>query len=62
MMGTLGVNNVNVQVQPASIDRDTDEVTVTVEVPLDANSYVPNQFFGGRTITRELTLRREGIR
>ena len=56
-----------------SVDTDTDdnqlrllgtsdEVTVTVEIPLDENSYVPNQFFGGRTVVRELTLRREGIR
>ena len=61
-MATLGVGNVAVTVQPAAIDRDSDEITVRIDVPLNENSYVPNQFFGGRSITRQLTLRREGVR
>jgi hypothetical protein len=61
-MSSLGVTNVSVAVTPASIDRETEEVTVRMEVPLDENSFVPNQFVAGRTIARELTLRREGIR
>jgi Flp pilus assembly protein TadG len=62
IMSSLGVTNVSVAVTPASIDRETEEVTVRMEVPLDENSFVPNQFVAGRTIARELTLRREGIR
>lgn len=62
IMATLGVSNVNVNVTPASINRDTDEITVEVSIPLDQNSYIPLGFTAGKTITRELTLRREGIR
>ncbi len=62
ILNSLGLNNVSVAVTPAVIDRDTDEVTVRVEVPLDENSFVTNQFVGGRTVVRELTLRREGTR
>jgi hypothetical protein len=62
ILGSLGVTNVNIDVIPSKIDRDTDEVTVRIVVPLDDNSFVPNQFFSGRSITRELTLRREGTR
>ena len=62
ILNSLGVTNVSIDVIPPTIDRDTDEVTVRVVVPLDDNSFVPNQFFSGRSIARELTLRREGIR
>jgi Flp pilus assembly protein TadG len=62
IMATLGVSNVDVNVSPGSIDRDTDEITVTVAIPLDANSYIPAGFTAGKTVTRVLTLRREGIR
>ena len=62
ILSSLGVTNVGIDVVPSKLDRDTEEVTVRITVPLDDNSFVPNQFFSGRSITRELTLRREGIR
>ncbi|MGB7329470.1 MAG: TadE/TadG family type IV pilus assembly protein [Rubripirellula sp.] len=62
VMNSLGVNNVALTVTPATIDRNTDEVTVQLDIPLDSNSFVPNQFVAGRSIIRELTLRREGSR
>ncbi len=62
IMNSLGVTNVAVTVTPATIRRDTPEVTVRLQVPLDENSFVPNQFVAGRSIVRELTLRRESIR
>lgn len=62
VMSTVGVGSFTLNVQPGQIDRDTDEVTVTIDIPLDANSYVPNQFFTGRNIQSELSLRREGVR
>ncbi len=62
IMSSLGVNNVRIDVDPSKIERDTDEVRVRIEVPLDDNSFVPNQFVAGKSIIRELTLRREGIR
>ncbi len=60
VLSTLGVTSANVAVTPTSINRDTEDVTVRVEVPLDENSFVPNQFVAGRSIVRELTMRREG--
>ena len=62
ILNSLALTNVGVNVTPAVIDKDTDEVTVRVTVPLDDNAWVPNQFVAGRTIDRQLTLRREGIR
>lgn len=62
IMNSLGVTKVKVKVTPGKIERDTAEVTVRMEVPLDENSFVPNQFVAGRSIIRELTLRRESIR
>lgn len=59
IMASLGVTNVNVTVTPSKIEQDTPDVTVRMEVPLDTNSFVPNQFVAGRSIVRELTLQRE---
>jgi len=62
VLSSLGLNNVNISVVPPLIDQDTEEITVRVDVPLDDNSFVPNQFVAGRNIVRQLTLRREGTR
>tara|TARA_R110002049_G_scaffold4601_6_gene32849 strand:+ start:23753 stop:24277 length:525 start_codon:yes stop_codon:yes gene_type:complete len=62
VLNTLGLTNVNIAVTPAVIRRDTNEVTISVQVPLDGNSFVPNQFFGGKSVQRQLTMQREGAR
>lgn len=62
ILNSLGLTNVSITVLPPVIDKDTDEVTVRVDVPLDDNSFVTNQFVAGRNVTRQLTMRREGIR
>lgn len=62
ILNSLGLTNVDMTIVPPAIDRETDEVTVTVNVPLDGNSFVPNQFVAGRSISRQLTMRREGTR
>lgn len=62
IMSTIGATNLGLTIVPASINSDTEQVTVRIDVPLDQNSFVPNKFFAGRSIVRELTLRREGIR
>ncbi|EMI21481.1 TadE-like protein [Rhodopirellula maiorica SM1] len=61
ILNSLGLNNVRVQVTPNSIRRDTREVTVRVEVPMEGNSFVPVKYVQGE-ITRELTMRREGMK
>jgi Flp pilus assembly protein TadG len=62
ILSTLGLTNTDIVITPAVIDRDTPEVTVRIQIPLDENSFVPPQFFGGHTVRRELTLQREGNR
>lgn len=59
ILNSLGLNHASITVTPQTINSRTDEVTVRVVVPLDDNSFVPNQFVAGGTIARELTLLRE---
>ncbi|WP_236624603.1 TadE/TadG family type IV pilus assembly protein [Rhodopirellula sp. SWK7] len=60
VLSTIGLQNFTLNVTPAVIDDDTDDVTVRLTVPLDVNTFVPAQFFVGKEIQRELTMRREG--
>lgn len=59
ILNTLGLNDATVTVNPATIDNRTPEITVSVDVSLDANSLVPPQFTGGSVISRTLTMKRE---
>ena len=58
----IGVVGASIEVLPNRIDSSTPQVTVRITVPVDRNSYVPPQFFAGRSLVRELTLSREGVR
>lgn len=60
LLNAVGIHNHAVRVTPEPITPQTDAVTVLVRVPMEGNSFVPYQFFGGKVIERELTLRREG--
>jgi len=60
VLSAVGVVVPTITVTPSRIDRATPMVSVRISVPINANSYVPPQYFAGRSITRELTLRREG--
>ncbi len=62
ILQSISVTKAKINVRPGKIDRETGEVSVRIEVPLDENALVPNQFVTGRSITRELTLQREGNR
>ena len=62
IMTTLGITHFNIRVNPLQIHSSTSSVTVRIEVPLNENSFVPNQFVAGKSIVRELTLTREGSR
>jgi Flp pilus assembly protein TadG len=48
-----------IDVAPAVINSDTDEVTVTVTVPIDSNSWVVPLFFEGRSVSGSMTMNRE---
>jgi len=62
VMNTLGIRDFRIQVKPSQITPKTRSVTVRIEVPLNENSFVPNQFVAGKAVIRELTLTREGSR
>ena len=62
ILSSLGLSTFEVNVKPGKIESDTEQVTVQVKVPLDGNSFVPNQFVNGKKIKRELTMYREGVR
>lgn len=51
--------NPQITVVPAVITNTTPEVTVTINVPLDDNSWVTPLFLSGRTIQSSYTLARE---
>src|SRR6056297_620277 len=62
ILRSVGVDDVRVTVTPATIARDTENITVAIRIPLDSNSLVPTNFFRGKVIGRSLTMRREGNR
>ncbi len=60
ILSTIGLNVFNIQIRPGTIRDETEEITVAITVPLDANTFVPAQYFLGKQTRRELTMRREG--
>jgi len=59
MISAIGVTGARIRVNPRTIQQDTPEVTVTVEVPLDRNSFIGPRYFLGDTLTKSCTLSRE---
>jgi Flp pilus assembly protein TadG len=59
ILNVIGTRNAIVSVEPDTIATDTEEITVTVQVPLDDNSFIAPQFFLGKTLSKSCTLSRE---
>jgi Flp pilus assembly protein TadG len=59
MLGAIGVRGAQIDVEPNPIQPDTPEITVTISVPLDNNSFIKPQYFLGKTLTKTCTLTRE---
>lgn len=59
VLNSISALDADVVVVPSVIESDTPEVTVTIDVPIDSNCWVPPLFFAGRTVTGSMTLRRE---
>jgi len=59
MMDVIGTRSAVISVEPDTIATDTKEITVTVQVPLNANSFIAPHFFLGKTLTKACTLSRE---
>ena len=60
ILSSIALNNATINIQPTVINRDTEDVTVTITVPYDQNSFVPHQFVGGDYVG-QLTMVREGV-
>ena len=60
MLDLVGVPSATVTVQPDPFLDTTDEVTVTVQIPMTAaNGYMTPGFFLGKTLTASITVQRE---
>jgi Flp pilus assembly protein TadG len=59
MLAAIGVRGAQIDVEPNAIQADTPEVTVTISVPLDNNSFIAPRYFLGKTLTKTCTLTRE---
>jgi Flp pilus assembly protein TadG len=59
VLNSIAASAATIDVAPTVITKDTPEVTVTVSVPVDNNSWVMPLFFEGRNISSSMTLKRE---
>lgn len=59
IMAIVGVRNLTVNVSPAVIDEDTQEVTVDVAIPYSENAFFTPWFMGDVTIRSTCTLNSE---
>src|SRR5262249_7794819 len=60
VLTTFGITGATISVSPSSITSLTTAVTVTVQVPMDKNSWVAAVFTSGQKITRGCTLTSQG--
>ncbi|MCA9187412.1 MAG: pilus assembly protein [Pirellulaceae bacterium] len=61
-LATIGTQGATVIVDPDPIEDVTEEVSVTVNVPMDQNTWVVPIFTGGATVSATSTLRCERYR
>ena len=59
VLNSVFASNATISVTPSVITKDTTEVTVTVTVPVNSNSWVIPCFFANKTISSAMTLKRE---
>lgn len=59
ILNTISANNAQIDVNPAVINDDTSEVTVSISVPMNSNSWVVPLFFDNKVVFGSMTLRRE---
>jgi Flp pilus assembly protein TadG len=59
VLNSISARVATVNVTPSVIQPDTEEVTVSIDVPINQNSWVVPFFFEGMTVSTEMTMRRE---
>lgn len=62
LLNVVGARGANVTISPNRITRNTEAVTVSIDIPLDRNGWVVPRFTRGRTLTSTSTLRTERVR
>lgn len=62
ILGFSLIRVADVRVQPSPIRFDSRTITVSVDVPLDRNTFSPAKFFRGKSIERSIQMRREADR
>ena len=61
ILNSVSINSAEIDVNPSNITTDTPEVTVSIAVPVNSNSWVVPFFFKDKTISGSMTLTRERI-
>jgi Flp pilus assembly protein TadG len=59
VLNSIAARDAQIDVNPTVIMSDTEQVTVSIQVPINSNSWVIPVFFADRTVTGSMTLRRE---
>jgi len=59
VLAAVGVDTATVEIEPTTLSRAVDTITVRVTVALDNHTWVPSSFVAGRTVSRSCTLNRE---
>jgi Flp pilus assembly protein TadG len=59
VLNSISASGATIDVSPTVITKNTPEVTVSVAVPVNNNSWVFPVFFADKTISSSMTLRRE---
>ena len=61
VLSQVSVGDAQVTISPATIDRLTPQVTVTVEAPMDRNGFVSARLLTSMLVASQSTLAREGF-
>lgn len=59
VLNSISVENAEIDIEPTTIDEDTTDVTVTITVPINDNSWVAPFFFSDKSVSSTLSLSRE---
>ena len=59
ILNAVLANSAQIDITPAIIDDDTSEITVSISVPMNSNSWVAPLFFYNKVVSGSMTLRRE---
>ena len=59
LLSSASINGAVITVDPTTIQTTTEEIRVTIRVPVDANTWLPPRFFAGKSVESSCLLRRE---